>query len=468
MISPQSLKGKTIAVMGLGKSGMATLRALENTGATILAGDDNQDGQQAARKAGFNVVDLTKADWTKIDSLILSPGIPHSFPSPHPVAQLAKQHQVEIIGDVELLFRARPEVTMIGITGTNGKSTTTALIAHVLNAAGKKVQVGGNLGIPVLSFDKIMPEDKGFYVIEMSSFQCELTPSAAFDITIWLNITPDHIDRHGDMDGYIDAKKKIFGTHHHKQTIVIGVDDDYSKNVAQTILFPKATLQPISAVSVLSEGISAVGGKVFSHGEEIFNIGKTETLTGTHNAQNIAAATAACLAAGIDIHIIHKAIQTYPGLPHRQQIVRKINDVTYINDSKATNADAASKALSCYQNIFWIVGGKAKDGGLNGLEEWMPHIKRAYLIGASSDDFAKWLSGKTPYALCHTLDQAVIKASHDAQQFVKTDKDETPVVLLSPACASYDQFKNYEHRGAEFARFCNELPPALHKGSSCP
>jgi UDP-N-acetylmuramoylalanine--D-glutamate ligase len=455
MIEFKNLQGKTLAVMGLGKSGMATLAALKNSGAKVLAWDDGEEARDQAAKAGFTVEDPTKADWKKINSLVLSPGIPHTFPAPHPVAVLAKQYGVEIVGDVELLFRSftGPAPRVIGITGTNGKSTTAALIAHILKTAGKKVEVGGNLGIPVLSFNALGAE--GFYVIEMSSYQCELTPSAAFDIGVWMNITPDHIDRHGDLDGYVDAKKKMLREAGKEQILVIGVDDEKSQSVAAEFVrkgYWKVT--PISASRILEKGASGVDGALYADGMKLFSITEAKTLPGAHNAQNAAAVFAACVALGLDAGTIEKGILTYPGLAHRQQLVRVINGVRFINDSKATNADAASKALACYDPIYWIAGGKPKEGGLNGLESFMPRIAHTFLIGKASDEFAEWLKGKASFTKCGTLERAV----SDAAQMAAKEGKKDAVVLLSPACASFDQFKSYEHRGEEFMRFVNALP----------
>lgn len=452
MIALSNLTDKTIAVFGLGKSGMATLEALRHSGASILVGDDNEASCKKAQDAGFPTTDLTKADWGKIDSLILSPGIPHTLPAPHPVAALAKQHGVEIVGDVEYLFRHVPSPTYIGITGTNGKSTTTALISHILSTAKRSNEVGGNLGTPVLSF---MPLDKnGIYVIEMSSFQCELTPSAAFDVVVWLNITPDHIDRHGDIAGYVAAKKMLLRNANKKQVLVIGVDDEFSRQVADEV--ERAghwRVIRISSQTMLEHGISGIDGRLYNDGNELFSITKAATLPGAHNWQNAAAALAATNALGVDIGKIDKGIHSYPGLPHRQQLIRTIDGIRFINDSKATNADATSKALSCYDSIYWIVGGKAKDGGLNGLEEFMPRIKHSFLIGASADEFASWLKGKAPSSHSKTLDVAV----HEAARMAANAGDKEAVVLLSPACASYDQFNNYEHRGETFAALVNSL-----------
>ncbi|MBI3418851.1 MAG: UDP-N-acetylmuramoyl-L-alanine--D-glutamate ligase [Proteobacteria bacterium] len=455
MIECKNLLGKTYAVLGLGKSGLATLAALKLSGARVLAWDDSMEARMQATRLGFSAEDLTKADWKKIDLLILSPGIPHTLPAPHPAVAMARKRLIEIIGDIELLFRcldpaARPR--LIAVTGTNGKSTTTALIAHILGTAGRRVEAGGNLGIPALSFNTL--PSNGFYVIEMSSFQCELTPSADFDAVVWLNITPDHLDRHGDMAGYVKAKKNLFKHANKKRICVIGVDDEESRQVAaELVKSSNGQVIPISAEHVLEKGVSAVNSHLHADGKKLFSIEGMKTLPGTHNAQNAAAAFAVSRAMGIDVEAIQQALFTYPGLAHRQQLVRTMREVRFINDSKATNADAAGKALACYENIYWILGGKPKEGGLKGLESFMPRIRHAFLIGKASDEFAAWLEGKAAYTKCGTLEHAVKEAAAMA-----ASEGKYSVVLLSPACASYDQFKNYEQRGEKFVQLVAALP----------
>lgn len=431
MIAPDNLEGKNIVVMGLGKSGISVLKALKNSGAALIAWDDDEARRAECAKEGFRVSDLAREDWKKIDSLILSPGIPHTLPAPHPVASLAKKTNVEIVCDVEFFFRARPKAKCIGVTGTNGKSTTTALIAHILKESGRNAVGGGNLGLPVLSFPELSAD--GFYVIEMSSYQCELTPSAAFDVVVWLNITPDHIDRHGNMEGYVAAKKKLLRAADKKQVFVVGVDDSYSVATAGEIE-KQGHWQTVRISS--KEKMPEVS-----------------TLPGAHNAQNMAAATAACRALELNAEEIRKGIMSYPGLPHRQKLAGSIRNLRFINDSKATNADAAGKALGCYDTIYWIAGGRPKEGGLNGLESFMPRIQHAFLIGEAAEDFARWLKSKASATLCGTLENAVYAAAEMGLR----DGKPGAVVLLSPACASWDQFRNYEHRGDEFIRFANNF-----------
>jgi UDP-N-acetylmuramoylalanine--D-glutamate ligase len=444
---PVSLKGKTIAVVGLGKSGVATLDALKTSGAPLIAWDDDVEKRKEVEKKGFVTRDPAQIDWQKVNSLILSPGIPDTLPAPHPAAEFAKKHGVEIVCDVDFFFRLREVGKFIGITGTNGKSTTTALIAHILKSAGKNAVEGGNLGTPVLSFPTLGSD--GFYVIEMSSYQCERTPNAAFDAAVWLNITPDHIDRHGTMDGYVTAKRKMLRNTSKKQILAIGVDDEPSRSVAAKMEKQGHwQVVPISAAKALDRGVSVFNNNLFQDGKNIFSTSEAATLPGAHNAQNMAAAFAIAQSFGIAPADIQKAFLSYPGLPHRQKLIHRIGNVRFINDSKATNADAAAKALACYDTIYWIAGGRPKEGGLNGLEKFMPRIAQAFLIGEAAPAFGKWLDGKAPYTQCETLATAVQKAAEMATASGKKDA----VVLLSPACASWDQFRNYEHRGDEFIR----------------
>lgn len=451
MLPLPSYKNKTIAVLGLSKTGAAAVGALKAAGANVLAWDDDEKrrGEEGIKNCA---VDLNKADWAKVDALLLSPGIPHTLPTPHPVAAQAKKHNVPLISDIDCLFTNPDGAKVIGITGTNGKSTTTALLAHILEKTGRPVRVGGNLGIPVLSFKPAGAN--GFYVIETSSFQAEITPHAAFDVVVWLNITPDHIDRHGDMAGYVAAKKKMLRKADKKQVLVIGVDDDASRSVAQEYETDGGwQVVRISSQNVLENGVSGFAGRLYVDGKPIVTLEKAATLLGAHNAQNAAAALAVMRVLGVDDALTQGGIDSFPGLHHRQELVRRIGLVRYVNDSKATNADATSKALSCYNNMYWIAGGKPKEGGLTGLESYMPAVRHAFLIGEAAEEFASWCKGKVAYTLCGTLENAV-NAAHSMAQSAEKDGG---VVLLSPACASYDQFKNYEHRGEEFGRFVKAL-----------
>jgi len=446
VIVPSTYKGKTIAVLGLGKSGLSAERALLNAGAHVLAWDDKSDRN--------DLVDLTKADWSQIDLLVMSPGIPHTFPTPHPVAELARTHNVAIICDVELLIQSVPNAKYIAITGTNGKSTTTTLIAHILEVAGFDVEVGGNLGTPALDLEKL--DEDGVYVLELSSYQLERTPSLSADVAVWLNISPDHLDRHGGLDGYIAAKKNIFANQTAEQFAVIGVDDIHSRAIFEENDLTAAKRIAISATGPVEDGVFSdediLIDEAFDEiGAQVMDLSGVKTLQGAHNQQNAATAYATAVAIGADPQWIVRGIASFPGLVHRQEIVTTVEDVLFINDSKATNADATSKALGAYDDIYWIAGGQAKDGGISELLDQLDHIKRAYLIGEAEDVFAQSLEGKVDFAHCKTLDIATKQAFADAKE------NGGGVVMLSPACASWDQFKSFEARGNAFKDIVHQL-----------
>lgn len=455
MIDLSFFAGLPVAVLGLGKSGLAAARALHAAGAEVWAWDDNEDQRAKARAAEIPLVDLNQVNWQEVTSLILSPGIPHSFPAPHPIVAEAKKHDVEIIGDIELLGRAQRNARYIGITGTNGKSTTTALIGHILKLSARTVEVGGNLGTPVLTLEAL--DHDGIYVLEMSSYQLELTLSITFDVAVLLNVTPDHLDRHGGFDGYVKAKRQIFHRQTKPRTAIVGVDDETCSGIFGALkAADEQVVIGISGERIVPGGIYVENGVLIddSDGKRIAAIDLKEcpSLPGSHNGQNAAAAYAACKAVGVDPAVICACLRSFPGLAHRQQIVAAIDGVPYINDSKATNADAAAKALACYQRILWIAGGRAKEGGLDGLEPYYPHIAHAFLVGEAADDFAKVLEGHVPVSLSGTIAQAVTAAADAASRLPGS------IVLLSPACASFDQFPNFEKRGEAFVAAVEALP----------
>jgi len=457
------LAGRKVAVMGLGKSGLATADALRAGGAQVWAWDDGEKGRAAAAARGFEPVDLAQCRWQDVSSLVLSPGIPHTYPQPNPVAALARTHRVEIIGDIELLARSERQASYIGITGTNGKSTTTALVGHILGRAGRRVAVGGNIGTPVLALD---PLGDGLYVLEMSSYQLELTPSLIFDVAVLINITPDHLDRHGGMDGYVAAKRLIFRGQKTPQTAVIGVDDDHCRAIqAELARRGAATVIPISAARRLERGVYVEAGILYDAIDgtpvPVADLNPIPTLPGAHNWQNAAAAYAACRAVGVSAAAIAAALATYPGLPHRQELAALVDGVPFINDSKATNADAVAKALVCYDAIYWIAGGKPKEGGIDALTPFFPRIRRAYLIGEAAEAFARTL-GPVPHEITGTLAAAVAAAHRDTAG----GKARGAVVLLSPACASFDQFASFEARGDAFRARALALPGARRPAAS--
>lgn len=443
-----TLQRKPVAVFGLGLSGIATVKALRRVNVEVLAWDDNAANHDEPRRAGATLVPLSAEELSECACLVLAPGIPLVH-KPHPVVEAARSVNTPIIGDIEILHRCGYTRRTIGVTGTNGKSTTSALIAHIINIIGGNAALGGNIGVPALALE--LPPPDGVFVLELSSYQLDLCPTFAPDIAVLLNVTPDHIDRHGSMENYIAAKEKIFRG---KGDAVIAVDDDITAEIFKKYADGSRDLVPVSVSSRTPGGVYVEGNVLFDDMDdknvEIGSLAGITTLAGRHNHQNTAAAYAAARLAGLAPEEIFEAIKTYPGLPHRQYPVRVINGVIYINDSKATNADSTAKALACHRNIYWILGGRPKEGGLNGLEPYMDRIRRAFLIGEAADDFAAWLEKHgVAYEISGSLDVAVLSA-HRAAQKDRGQPGGAGTVLLSPACASFDQFKSFEDRGAQF------------------
>ncbi len=411
----ETLNSKPVAVFGLGVSNLAAIKALTKAGASIIAWDDNEE---CRGKVDVPLKDLAQEDFSNYACLVLAPGVKPE----HPVVQKAREAGIEVMCDLEILHRCNHGRKVIGITGTNGKSTTTALIGHIL-----KAPIGGNIGTAALDLDI---EEASAIVLEISSFQADLCPTFAPDIAVHLNLSSDHIDHHGTMENYSAAKMKLFRG---AGDAIIGVDDDASQRIYEAV---KETGErkcfPISADDdiVASLDISA--------------------LPGAHNRQNAAAAFAVAKIMGLKPETIMAEIKTFPGLKHRQYLVRTTGGAAYINDSKATNADAAGRALACYSDIYWIAGGRAKTGGLKGLEPYTKSIRHAFLIGEAMNDFSMWLDNQgVKHTECGTLDKAVTAAAQMA--------DAGSTILLSPACASFDQFKNFEERGDVFTALVNNL-----------
>ncbi|MBB3808255.1 UDP-N-acetylmuramoyl-L-alanine--D-glutamate ligase [Pseudochelatococcus contaminans] len=448
-----SFSGQRVFVFGLGGSGLATALALIAGGAHVTAWDDGEKGREAAHAAGVPVADLREQDWHGVDALVLSPGVPLTHPEPHWSVYLARAAGVEIIGDIELFVRERrsiaPDAPFIAITGTNGKSTTTVLIAHILREAGYDVQLGGNIGTAILSLEP--PSPARVHVVECSSFQIDLTPTLDPTVGIHLNLTPDHIDRHGSMELYAAIKERLVAA---SGTAIIGVDDGWSAAIAERVAAAGRHVVPVSVRQTLATGFSVLGDKILRDGVAVADLAGIGSLRGRHNAQNAAAAFAAVTAIGVSDADAARGLATFPGLAHRMEAVGRAGNVLFVNDSKATNADAAAKALGSFDRIFWIVGGRPKEGGIASLTEYFPKIIHAYLIGESSPDFARTLDGVVPYTLSGTLDQAVVEAARAAGG----DGAGEAVVLLSPACASYDQFPNFEVRGNRFREAVQALP----------
>ena len=455
MTPATSFCGRKVALFGLGGSGLSTARALMAGGAHVAAWDDGEASRQRASGQGVTLEDLAIADWSGFAALILSPGVPLTHPVPHWTVQKARAAGVEIIGDVEIFCRERARLAadapFVAITGSNGKSTTTALIAHILRQAGYDVQLGGNIGTPILD---LKPPARGrVHVIECSSFQIDLTPGLAPSVGVLLNVTPDHIDRHGTVEHYAAVKERLVAGADH---VVLGVDDDHCRAMLRRLLAAGKPVTPISqtrsdllgCTHYAQNGLRRALALGAAHRliEPLASLADARALRGAHNGQNAAAAFSACEWLGVDHGAICAGLASFPGLPHRMEEIARLGTALFVNDSKATNADAAEKALLSYDDIFWILGGKAKEGGIESLRPLFPKVRKAYLIGAASDDFAATFGGAVAHEHCGALDVAIARAAQDA---MACDARE-PVVLLSPACASYDQFANFEVRGNTF------------------
>lgn len=460
MIPARTFSGQNVAVFGMGLSGLTVAFALREGGAAVSAWDDGEAGRRAASDAGFAVKDLRAADWRRFGALVLSPGVPLTHPEPHWTVNLARASGVEIIGDTEIFCRERrassAQTTMIAITGTNGKSTTTALTHHLLRAAGVHAEIGGNIGRAVLDMPPFA--DGLHYVLEFSSFQIDLTPSLDPDVAALLNITPDHLDRHGTLENYARVKSRVFDALSPAGAAVIGMDDALCKGIARDVAVRGHRVTKVSATRPLSDGVFHRDGMLFEvesgRISSTANLSAIGTLRGAHNGQNAATAIAIARSLGIEWNVLAEGLTSFPGLPHRLEEVGRLGRVLFINDSKATNADAAARALESFPDIYWIAGGRAKAGGLAGLEHLYHRVRHAYLIGEAAPDFARSLSGLVPFTQAGTLDAAVERAAHDA---LRDEASAEPVVLLSPACASYDQFPNFAARGDAFRAAVSSL-----------
>jgi UDP-N-acetylmuramoylalanine--D-glutamate ligase len=455
VIPVRAFENKDVAVFGLGRSGIGAARALLAGKARVHAWDDNEASRAAAAEAGVPLVDLNRRDWQTFSALILSPGIPYRFPEPHRLVKMAQMLNIPVIGDMELFARAVSELRpherprIVGITGTNGKSTTTALVGHVLKATGKDVRVGGNIGVSVLDLERL--HGGAIYVLELSSYQLDLVETLRCDISVLLNITPDHLDRHGGMDGYVAAKRRIFRNQTAEDWAIVGVDDPRTQIMcAQMSAEGVRRVVPVSAEYGLARGVSVLDGWLSDALDgrcgPPTDVRDVKALPGRHNHQNIAAAYAVCRALGLDPRETFGAMATFPGLPHRLETVAEIEGVRFINDSKATNAQATEQALRAFPDPFWIVGGRPKDEGIDDLAPFLGSVRKAYLIGEATEAFARVLEGKVSYDKSRTLDVALARAFADA----RASGVAAPVVLFSPACASFDQFRSFEHRGDAF------------------
>ena len=457
MIIANSFSTKKVAVMGLARSGKAAVSSLVLGGARVLAWDDNPKRREEISGVGVKIRDLHDINFKDLDALVLSPGIPHSFPKPHPVAAKAKTFGVPIIGDIDILAKNAKNIPIIGITGTNGKSTTTSLVGHVLSYSNISNEVAGNIGRPVLEISSDPRPD--FIVLELSSYQLELSPSLGCSIAVLLNITPDHLDRHGGMDGYVRAKRRIFDKLIYDPKIIIGIDDEITRSIYRQLKYETDFLViPISGYQIPENGVGVKSGNLRSQLPGMpkceINLNEIKTLIGGHNHQNAAAAVAIALSLGVEQPEIECALQCFKGLPHRQELVREVFGINFINDSKATNFDAAERALSSFTSIYWIAGGLSKNERVTkSFFKKLENVEHAFLIGSSENEFFDAFKNSTPCTKCSNLEIAVKKAALAACN----EKKESPVVLLSPAAASFDQFESYEERGDQFRSIVGSL-----------
>ena len=465
MIPITTFAGKKVAVFGLGASGLISASALLAGGADIVAFDDDAASIAKASAAGIPTADLRQVDWAKIAALVLAPGVPLTHPAPHWVVQFARKANVEVIGDVELFCRERrqhaPSAPFVAITGTNGKSTTTALIAHLTAAAGMDAQLGGNIGTAILS---LAPPSTGcVHVIECSSYQIDLAPSLDPSVGVLINLSEDHLDRHGTMKNYAAVKERLVSGVPDDGTAIIGVDDEWCHKIATRLAQAGKRVVQISVRRKLKDGLYVESGRILraqdGQSSLIAEFGGIGSLRGLHNAQNAACAAAATLALGLEPAAIQAGLRSFPGLVHRMEEVGRRGAVLFVNDSKATNADSAAQALACFHDIFWIAGGRPKTGGIESLRSFFPRIRKAYLIGEAADQFAATLADTVRHEITGTLDKALAAAARDAA----TSSAQEPVVLLSPACASFDQYRNFEVRGDAFRALVQALPRLIRR-----
>ena len=437
MIIPSIMADQTVAVLGLGRSGLAACHALVKAGAVVMGHDDGLNARPNDMPVEAAMTAPEAWPWQDLDYIVISPGIPHHFPTPHPVAQKAMETGVPVVSDIEMLMLAKPKAKVIGITGTNGKSTVVTLIDHLLRAAGIKTALGGNIGVAALGLTD--PGQDGVIVLELSSYQLETTPSLALDAGAVVNITPDHLDRHGGWDGYVAAKANVVKA---------------VKPAGLTVLGPQEAAAALSAVAASPVTIADPAAAPDRR--------SCPALSGPHNAVNTVIASEMVKFLGGDDDTITAALATFKGLPHRMETLSSIDGITFINDSKATNGDAAAEALKTFENIYWIAGGSAKDDGLGVAADHLDHVQRAYMIGASAEQFADQVKHHCPVVISHHLEAATQSALDDAQK----DALKNATVLLSPAAASFDQFKNFEMRGDRFRAIVTSLSSDLSGGLS--
>jgi UDP-N-acetylmuramoylalanine--D-glutamate ligase len=435
MIIPADMKDKTIGVLGLSRSGLASVKALAAAGARLYAHDDNATPELLDGVTQCNHQDWP---WKGMDMMVISPGIPHLYPAPHPAAQSARDHSVPLISDIELMMMSRPEAKIIGITGTNGKSTIVSLIDHILSSNRIKTALGGNIGTAVLDLDD--PGTNGVIILELSSYQLEITPSLKLDAGGIINITPDHLDRHGTWDGYVKAKTNLARSISNDGLLVLGDD-------AITSALSKEASSDVKIVGL----------------DDAPDLTGCRDLTGPHNALNTAMAIAITEYLGLEENEILPSLPTFHGLPHRMEEVVEYDGIRFVNDSKATNGEAAAEALKSFDDIYWIAGGTAKKDGLGPALETLSHVRQAYLIGSSAEIFARQIGGQCPHQVVKTMDRAVQQAFDDASAEIRPE-NQMATILLSPAAASFDQFTSFEHRGDVFRDLVSGLATSPREG----
>lgn len=465
MIAVTTYEGANIALFGLGGSGMVCAHALIAGGARVTVYDDNPESVEKAKSAGLNTRDLRECGFGDFDELVLAPGVPLTHPKPHWSVELAKAAGVPVVGDIELFCRERrakaPGSILIAITGTNGKSTTAALISHVLKHAGRKVELGGNIGRAVLDFDALA--DDAIYIVEVSSYQIDLAPDIDADIGILLNLSPDHLDRHGTMENYAAIKEQLVAK---AKSAIVGVDDEYCRAIVSRLKGSGTALTPVSVHDELAQGIYCVGSEIRTvidgRVETVADISGIGSLRGFHNAQNACVAFQACREAGLEVQEIRDGFATFPGLVDRMEELGKVDDILIVNDSKGTNADATDMALGSFERIYWIAGGLAKSGGIEPLRRHFPKIAKAYLIGEAAALFAATLGEEVRYEISETLDKALDHAITDAGR----DDAKERVILMSPACASFDQFASYVVRGEVFRELVGNIEGFIPRANS--
>ena len=425
MITSRAFAGRRYAVLGLARSGLATVEALVASGAGVTAWDEREDARDEAMALGADIGNPLEIDLIGFAGVVVSPGVPLNR---HPIAAHAREAHVPVIGDIELFAEAEgdlPPHKTVGITGTNGKSTVTALVTHMLESAGVPTLMGGNIGLPILTREPL-PEG-GVYVLELSSYQIDLSHSLACDVAVLTNLSPDHLDRYDGFAGYAASKARLFSLQHRDQVAIVAIDDDPSKMIASRI----------------NHRLHRVSGKDIDPVDQA----RWPALQGPHNAQNAVCAIAVCRVLGLDDEQIERGLATYKSLPHRMELVGEADGVRWFNDSKATNAASAAPALAAFppapdQRLHWIAGGQAKGDGLGACRPWFGHVKRAYLIGEAMEGFAAEIGDAIPVDLAGDIASAVARAAAEAKP--------GDIVLLSPACASFDQYKDYEQRGDAF------------------